>query len=158
MPMPTLKPVDESYFEQAPQRFSHTWSIAKPAEAVWGELVGEQPLHWCRGLNIHWTSARPLGAGSTRKVKALGGVLRADEYFFAWEEGRRHSFYMTRANLPLFASLAEDYIVEPDGADACKLTWTIGITPSALGKPGGPVNKLLFAGFFRDTGRYFDAA
>jgi hypothetical protein len=158
MAVPSMVPVDESYFERAPQRFSHTWSIARPAEAVWGELVGEQPLHWCRGLRIRWTSPPPFGVGTTRNARALGGLSTSHEYFFIWEEGRRHAFYFTSGNLPVFTSLAEDYLVEPDGDDRCRFTWRVGITPSSLGKPGAPLNRLLFAGFFRDTGRYFQAA
>ena len=77
--MPSLEPVDESYFEHAPQRFSHTWSIAQPAENVWAELVGERPLHWCRGLRITWTSPRPFGVGTTRRANALWGLSRGEE-------------------------------------------------------------------------------
>ena len=157
-PVPTLEPVDESYFERAPQLFARTWPIAKPPEAVWGELTGERPLHWCRGLNIHWTSAPPFGVGATRHVKALGGLLGADEHFFVWEEGRRYAFYFTNANLPVFTSFAEDYLVEPDGEGRCRFTWKLAISPSPLGRPGAGMNKLLTASFFRDTGRYFDAA
>ena len=155
--MPALQPIDDSYFDRAPQRFAHTWSIARPAEQVWAELVGPQPLHWCRGLNLRWTSAEPYGVGTTRQAKVLGGALTGEEYFFAWEEGRRYSFYFTRANLPVFTSVAEDYVVEPDGAGACRYTWRVGLTPSALGAPGRPLNKLLFSRFFADTGRYFGA-
>lgn len=156
--MPSLEPVDESYFEKAPQRFSHTWSIAQPADSVWSELVGDQPLHWCRGLSIRWTSPKPYGVRTTRAVKTLGGLSSGEEYFFIWEEGRRHAFYFTHANLPVFTSLAEDYHVEPDGIGRCRFTWRIGLSPSLLGKPGAPLNRLLFASFFRDTGRYFNAA
>jgi Polyketide cyclase / dehydrase and lipid transport len=155
--MPSLQPVDESYFDSAPQRFAHTWSIAQPAEAVWAELVGPRPLHWCRGLSIRWTSAPPFGVGSTRQAKVLGGAITAHEYFFIWEEGRRYAFYFTRANVPVFANVAEDYVVEPDGADRCRFTWRVGLTPSAVGKPGAPLNKLLFGRFFADTGRHFSA-
>jgi hypothetical protein len=155
--MPSLTPIDESYFDRAPQLFAHTWSIARSAEAVWGELVGERPLHWCRGLNLRWTSAPPFGVGTTRRAKVLGGLLTGDEHFFIWEEGRRYAFYFTHANLPVFTTVAEDYVVEADGADRCRFTWRVGLTPSTLGKPGAPLNKLLFSGFFRDTGRYFNA-
>ena len=155
--MPSLEPVDESYFDQAPQRFARTWSIARPAEVVWAELVGERPLHWCRGLNIGWSSPPPFGVGATRQAKVLG-LLTGEEYFFVWEEGRRYAFYFTHANLPVFPTVAEDYVVEPDGADRCRFSWRVGLTPSALGKPGAPLNKLLFSRFFQDTGRYFNAA
>jgi hypothetical protein len=154
--MASMEPVDESYFDNAPQRFARTWSIARPAAAVWAELVGERPLHWCRGLTIRWTSPQPFGVGTTRQAKTFGGLTRGDEYFFIWEEGRRYAFYFTESNPPLFTSLAEDYTVEPNGPDHCLFSWRVGLTPSALGKPGAPLNKLLFSSFFRDTGRYFN--
>lgn len=155
--MPKLKPVDESFLTTAPERYTATWSIAQPAEQVWAELTGERPLHWCRGLSAAWTSPRPFGVGTTRKVKVLGGAISLDEHYFIWEEGRRKAFYGTAANLPLFASLAEEYVVEPEGPERCRYTWTAAIAPTAIGKPGKPVNKLLFGSFFRDTARYFDA-
>ena len=46
----------------------------------------------------------------------------------------------------------------PEGDGSCRFTWTIALTPTALGKPGGPLNKVIFGGLFRDTGRYFNAA
>ncbi len=156
--MPSLAPIDQSYFDVAPQRFAHTWSIAQPAEAVWGELTGERPLHWCRGLSTAWTSPRPFGVGTTRRAKVLGGALTGEEHFFIWDEGRRYAFYFTHANLPVFSSVAEDYVVEPDGADRCRFTWRVAMTPTTLGKPGAPLNKLLFDRFFQDTGRYFNAS
>lgn len=155
--MPSLEPVDESFFASAPSRFSHTWSIARPAADVWAELTGDKPLHWCRGLSINWTSPRPFAVGTTRQAKVLGGVLKVQEHFFIWDEGRRYAFYVTKANAPLFRSVAEDYVVEPDGDGRCRFTWTIALTPTGLGKPGGPVNKLLFGRFFADTGKYFNA-
>jgi Polyketide cyclase / dehydrase and lipid transport len=156
--VPSLAPIDEGYFDRAPQRFERTWSIDRPASRVWAELVGTRPLHWCRGLSIVWTSPRPFDVGTTRRAKVLGGVLTGEEYFFIWEEGRRYSFYFTHANLPVFTSVAEDSVVEGDGADRCRFTWRVGLTPTALGRPGAPFNKLLFSRFFQDTGRYFNAA
>ena len=154
--VPALKPVDESYFDLAPQRFSRSWSIARPADEVWAELVGEQPLYWCRGLRIRWTSPRPFGVGTTRRAKAMGGLSVGDAYFFIWEEGRRQAFYFARYNLPVFTSFAEDYLVEPEGTDHCRFTWQIALTPRPLGR--GPLNKLLFDYAFRATGRFFNAA
>ncbi len=155
--MPSLEPVNETYFERAPQRFVHTWTIARPAEKVWAELVSERPLHWCRGLRLRWTSPRPFGVGTTRQAKMMGGAMTADERFFIWEEGRRQAFYFTQLNVAIFTSFAEDYVVEPDGADCCRFTWRGALTPSAFGRPGAPLNKLMFRRTFRDTGRYFNA-
>ena len=155
--MPSLDPVDESFFASAPSRYSHTWSIARPASEVWAKLTGDNPLHWCRSLSTGWTSPRPFLVGTTRKAKVLGGVVALDEHFFIWEVGRRCAFYVTKANVPLFRSFAEDYVIEPDGDGRCRSTWTIALAPTALGKLGGPVNKPLFGLFFADTGNHFDA-
>ena len=155
--MPSLEPVADTYFDRAPERFVHTWSIACPAEKVWAELVGEQPLHWCRGLRLQWTSPRPFGVGTTRQAKMMGGAMTADEHFFIWDEGRRHAFYFAQVNMPIFTSFAEDYAVESDGVGRCRFTWRVGLTPSAFGRPGAPLNKLIFRRIFRDTGRYFNA-
>lgn len=152
--MPSLKPVDETYFQRAPQRFVRTWSIAQPAERVWAELVSEHPLHWLRGLRLQWTSPRPFGVGTTRQGRTMGMTI--DEYFFVWEDGRRCAFYVTQMNAPLFDSFAEDYVVEPDGDDRCRFTWCIAITPSRFGRMGAPMNKVMANRTFRDTGRYFN--
>ena len=155
--MATLTPVDESFLDTAPQRFSHTWEIARSAESVWAELTGDQPLHWCRGLNIRWNTPAPFGVGTTRTAKVLGLITMQEQYFL-WEEGHRKAFFGASMNLPLFTSLAEDYIVEPLGADRCRFTWKIAVKPSPLGAPGGPLNALIFNNAFRDTGRHFRAA
>jgi hypothetical protein len=152
-----LQPVDKGFFESAPTRYSHRWSIARPSSEVWAELVGDRPLHWCRGLTVNWTSPRPFSVEATRQAKILG-VLKVRELFFAWEEGRRYTFYATEANLPLFHHVAEDYIVEPDGPNRCTFTWKIALAPTPIGKAGGAVYGLLFNSVFKDTTRYFAAA
>jgi hypothetical protein len=155
--MPAMKPVDESFFDTAPELYQHTWDIPRPADGVWSELVGDQPLYWCNGLNITWITPPPFGVDSTRTAKVLGGVLTMKEHFFIWEEGRRHAFYGEAINLPLFAKLAEDYLVTPTGESSCTFTWKIAIEPTLLGKPGAPLNKLVFGQAFKDTGKHFRA-
>jgi hypothetical protein len=154
--MPSLTPVDESFFTTAPQIITHTWEIDSPADSVWSQLVGDRPLFWCTGLNVKWISAPPFGVGTTRQA-SVAGLLKVQEHFFLWEEGHRYAFYGASMNLPLFNKLAEDYVVEPVGADKCTFTWTIAIEPSRLGKPGGPVNALVFGQAFRDTAKHFRA-
>ena len=155
--MPSLQPVDDSFFDSAPARFSHHWSINRPTSEVWAELVGDRPLHWCHGLAMKWTSPRPFSIGTTRQG-VVGGVLKVQEHFFVWEEGRHYAFYATEANLPLFHSVAESYIVEPDGPNRCTFTWKIALAPTTMGKPGGPAYALVFNHVFKDTTRYFAAS
>jgi len=104
---------------------------------------------------VRWTSPRPFGVGTTREVKALAGTTTLREHYFLWEEGRRHSFHVTETTSPLFKALAEDYLVEPRGADACRFTWTVAVELSALGRPGAPVNRALLKTLFTDTARHY---
>src|ERR1700760_2627268 len=132
------------------------FEVARPASVVWDELTADDALHWCRILqDVRWTSPRPFGVGTTREVKALGGTNQLREHYFLWEEGRRHCFYVTETTAPIIKALAEDYTVEPRGAEACRFTWTIAVEPSALGRPGGPVNRALLKTLFTDTARFY---
>lgn len=155
--MPQAFPVDESFFATAPVRTSDVFEIPRPASEVWAALTSDDALSWCRALNVTWTSPRPFSVGTKRRVKILGGILAVDEHYFIWEEGRRHAFYVESCNLPMFKRLAEDYLVEPDGPDACRFTWNAALEPTTLGKLGGPVNSLLFKSIFADTRKHFGA-
>ena len=159
MPRFELKPADESFLDSAPQRFAETFDIARPASEVWAELVADGALSFCRSLRgARWTSPRPFGVGTTRDMPALFGALVVEERYFRWEEGRRQSFYVERASMPLFRRFAEDYLVEETSPDSSRLTWTIAMEPSPLGRPGGPLNSLIVKGLFKDTRRHFGVA
>ena len=77
------------------------------------------------------------------------------ERYFRWDEGHRHSFYVTETTSPLFKSLAEDYLVEARGEDACRFTWTIAAEPSAVGRACTPVNRAILKTLFTDTARHY---
>jgi hypothetical protein len=159
MPGFALRPVDESFFESAPEVQVGTFDIARPASEVWSELVADGALSFCRSLRgARWTSPRPFGVGTTRTMPALYGLLVVDEVYFRWEEGRRHSFYVERASLPMFRSLAEDYLVDEVAPDACRFTWTLAMAPTAIGRMGAPLNHSVVQGLFRDTRRHFGVA
>jgi hypothetical protein len=86
----------------------------------------------------------------------LGGVTTVKEYFFIWEEGVGTHSTSPRLTSPLPA-LAEDYVVEPDGPDRCRFTWTVALEPTPLGRLGGLVNSILFKRLFAETRRHFHA-
>ena len=153
----SLESVDEGFFTSAPSRYAETFVIARPVNEVWREFVSDKPLDWCRVLSIRWTSERPYGVGATRQAKVLGGATKVKEYFFIWEEGRRHAFYVTEANVPLFRRLAEDYVFRPEGPERCRLIWTVALEPTPLGRAGDPMNSILFKRLFAETRRHFHA-
>lgn len=156
-----LSPCDASFFDTAPQRHVHTMDLPVPAGRVWEGLAGDAPLSWCRMLSGgRYTSARPYGVGTTREITA-GRLLRLREQFLLWEEGRRHAFWVTQANMPLFRRFAEDYLVEPTPT-GCRFTWTFAYESApALAHPGKVArlpNEALFRSLVHDTKRHFRRA
>ena len=153
-------PTDESFLISAPKRYVETFPISRPASEVWADLTADNALHFCRALGdgVTWTSPRPFGVGTTRRAEVLKGLIRLDERFIVWEEGRRKTFVGVEANLPLIKRIAEDYVVEPDGDGACRFTWTIAVEPTPAGRPGAPLNAAIFASIFKDTRRHYGLA
>jgi hypothetical protein len=86
-----LPAVDETFLASAPSRFVETIDVPLPADTVWAELTRDGTLDWCLGLNITWRSTRPFGVGTKRQARLLS-VLRVQEEYFVWEEGRRMAF------------------------------------------------------------------
>ena len=153
-----VRPVDAAFLDTAPVRFVGVFDIPRPAAEVWAELTRDGALDFCRVLGgARWTSPRPFGVGTTRTMKVTPLLLVVDETFFRWEEGRRKSFFVHAANLPLFRGLAEDYLVEAVSATACRFTWTLAGEPTALGRPGAPVNAWLARSIIADMRRHFGA-
>jgi hypothetical protein len=150
------KPVDEAFFQDAPFRLAETFDIPRTAAQVWDDLTAERPLPWCKMLReISWTSPRPFGVGTTRQARTLGDATVLNERYFCWEEGRRQSFYVVEASLPLFRRLAEDYLVEPVSDAACRFTWTIAIEPFPLMRLADPANRMLLSTLFSDTRKHY---
>lgn len=149
------QPVGETFFDTAPFRLKEVFDIPRPAAQVWADLTDEKPLAWCRILqDITWTSPRPFGVGTTRTARAVGGnVLK--ERFFRWEEGRRQSFFVVEASLPLFRRFAEDYLVEPTSESSCRFAWCIAIEPRPAVRIANPGNRLLLSTLFRDTRKHY---
>lgn len=150
-----LPAVDEAFLVTAPTRFVDTIEIGLPASAVWAELTRDGTLDWCRGLEITWLSPRPFGVSTRRQAKLLSVLLRVQEEFFIWEEGRRMAFYVTSARPPAYRRSAEDYVVEPLGPDRCRFTWTLAFEFTLLGKLNAPFSSLIIKRMFSATRRHF---
>jgi hypothetical protein len=155
----SLQPVDETFFDTAPIVLRDAFEVPMAAPELWDELTKDHPLGWCQIIDgITWTSDRPFGVGTTRRVTALKGLNVLDERFFRWQEGSRKSFYAFKASGPLFKRFAEDYLLEPTGEDSCRFTWTVAYEPSLLGKAGTPINKRILGSLFADTRKHFNLA
>ena len=152
-----LTPCDASTFETAPTIFRDPMEIARPGAEVWHELVADGALGWCRALGgAQWTSPRPFGVGTTRTMR-VAGALVINENFFRWEDGRRKSFYVVEANLPLFKYFSEDYLVEETSPTSCRFTWTMAGQSTPIAAPGAPLLAGLVRSMFADTRKHFGA-
>jgi len=143
-----LAPVEAGYFDAAPFIYRYPVELPVPPERVWASLTSDHALKdWRLGLpDLHWTSPRPFGVGTTRSVTLPAWLITVHERFFRWEEGARMSFAVYEANRPLLTSLAEDYLVEPiEGG--CRFTWTMAFTPTdrvrRAAKAGDRLNRRL---------------
>jgi hypothetical protein len=152
-----LASADEAFISRATRKVSLSVDIARPAQDVWSELTADNPMaSYCRIISrIDWTSPRPFGVGTTRRVRVLGGLFVINESYVRWEEGHRKVFVGVRMNLPLIRRFAEDYVVEPIGVDRSRFTWTAAWEPTALGRPMAPVTRALFSSLVPDIRRHF---
>lgn len=154
-----LEAADADFLTSAPHIFRYQKRFAAPPEKVWQSLISDESLTaWSSMIKeLTWTSPRPFGVGTTREVLPLGGP-RVRERYFLWDEGHRHSFYVYESSMPLFKRFAEDYVVEPEGADTL-FTWTVAMEPKgALALPFKVIAPAMKAGFGRIPGdgqKYF---
>ncbi len=146
-----LPAVDEAFLATAPARFVDTVEIALPASAVWAELTRDGTLGWCRGLEITWLSPRPFGVGTKRQARLFGALLRVQEEYFIWEEGRRMAFFVTAVRPPAYRRSAEDYVVDPLGPDRCRFTWTLAFDLTLLGKLNSPLSSAIIKRMFTEA-------
>ncbi len=154
-----LKRADEQFLSTAPHRQEDVFEIPQPAASVWAALTADDALSWCRALaGVTWTSPRPFGMGTTRMVRTPLGALLLKEVYFGWEEGRRKSFYVSEATLPLFRRFAEDCLIEEVSPTSCRFTWTVANEVPPAARPGNPINAMITRSLFRDTRRHFGAA
>jgi hypothetical protein len=115
--------VDATYLESAPARAVVRHRFDTSAARLFACLCdGEAWKLWLLD-SVVWTTPLPRGIGTTRTISM--GPLRADEYFFVWDENRRFAFRLDRSTMPLFGAFAEDYVIHELGAQACELEWTM---------------------------------
>src|SRR5262245_38624766 len=123
----SCRPVEPSFFDTAPMRFTNVVDLDVPAAKVFA--IFEDGASWPKWFHaIHkavWTSKAPYGVGATRTVSLA--MVTLDEYFFRWEQNRRCSFYVTGQSIPLAHALAEDYLLEEIAPGKTRFTYSVGL-------------------------------
>lgn len=115
------RPVGEEYLRGLDASPTLTEQLSIPIDVVWAALVdGPAWTQWLALDAVEWTSSEPFGAGTTRTVRF--GAHQIDEFFFAWEAGRRMAFRFDRSTLPLSAAVEDYRLLEIEGGT--ELQWT----------------------------------
>lgn len=109
-----LRPEDLSFPDRAQVRLAFSRVVPALPERVFDVLADHEA--WARWFvdfrRASVTSAAREGLGTLRRVWV--GPMVLDERFIAWERGRRFSFTMLEANLPILAAMVEDWRLAPD--------------------------------------------
>lgn len=148
--MPTCKKVDMDFFTQAPKVFVHEIELSASPSAIFAsfENADDWPL-WVDSIaRVDWTSPRPFGVGTTRRVTFTNGKTAAEE-FIAWQQDRRMAFCFTETDQHGTRSFAEDYEVIDLGAGRSKLIWRVAFDPQGVSKIVFAVFGFLIARIFR---------
>lgn len=129
------KEVSVEYFSTAPCVYRATVEVAASPEQIFSSF--EDAADWPKWAppiqHVEWTSPKPFGLGTTRRVSMSGGLI-GDEVFIAWDYPKRMAFCFTHSSQSLIDSFAEDYqlTVLPNGKT--QVVWTMGMTPKGIGK------------------------
>lgn len=126
------EPVGLDYLETARFRFTAAEVVDATPERVFEVFAdGEAWRRWVQAITrVEWTSPPPYGAGTTRTVHMLGGLVAWEE-FLVWEPGERMAFRIDEVSRPVVRAFAEDYRVTDVGLGQSRIDWTLAMTPPA---------------------------
>jgi hypothetical protein len=125
-----LRAVDLDFLEDAPHRFDFVEPVGAAVEPVFAAIAADPSTwSWFPGVEEGAYETALPGVGSRRWVN-VGGV-KYRETMLAWEAPRRWSYRVDETSAPVFAALAEDWVVEPDGHDAATVHWRFAFDPRA---------------------------
>ncbi|WP_330230584.1 SRPBCC family protein [Nocardia sp. NBC_00508] len=148
---------DDDFLMTAARRYVHNVDIGADPAAVWAALTADDALvSWSPVISaMEWTAPRPFGVGATRTV-TLGGVVRLDERFYRWDEGKRMTFTVDAASIPGLRRFAEDIVLAPR-TEGTRLTWTFALEGTPALRPllalASPANRLVTSTIANGTAR-----
>lgn len=149
----SCRAVDLEFLDSAPVRFVNVVEINASPERVFEVLEDEDSWpKWFKGIvKVEWTSPKPFGVGSSRKVMLK--AMAVDERFIAWDPGKRFAFYFTATSQPVAHAFCEDYQLEALDDGRTKFTYTVAYEPRFLIQMAGPIGKRIFGKMFQNGAR-----
>lgn len=138
--------VDMSFFASTKNCYKAIVEIeATPAQIFECFEKAEAWPAWAPPItDVEWTSPKPYGLGTTRRVSMVAGLV-GDEVFIAWDYPKRMAFCFTACSKDMVESFAEDYEVTELGNGKTRVVWTMAMTVKGAGNFTMPI----FAPFMR---------
>lgn len=148
-----VHPVDIRYIERSPFQFRNEAEIKSPPERVFEIMATAENQHeWFQDYKAcRWTSAPPHGVGSTREIELK--TITVKERFLAWEPGKRLTFCIYAATVPLVREMVEDLTFEPSSlvSGGTHVRWIAHYTPTLLTRAVHPIVRGQFGAMFKAT-------
>lgn len=134
MKMHDCRIVGMETFEQAPHIYTAVVEVEATPEQVFESFEDAAAWpEWAMPIkHVEWTSPKPFGLGTTRRVTMIG--MMGDEVFIAWDYPKRMAFCFTHSSQKLVETFAEDYQVEALANGKTRVQWTMAMTPQGFGK------------------------
>lgn len=144
-----LQPASPDWGAEAPS-FHMKGVVAMEPQALFDLLVETEcwPEFFVDMLSVEWVSAPPHRVGSERIARVKTQSVR--EHFTVYEPGKRWTFYVSHATLPLTTRFMEDYRFEP-AEGGTLLTWTVSYEPRWWLRPLHPLLRPIFLRQFQDS-------
>lgn len=126
---------DLGFADRAPVVAEASATVDAGAEEVWAVLADHRtwPRWFSSVRSCEPTSQPEHGVGSTRRV-GLGGGIRVDERFIAWDEPSVWAFTGV-AGPPLLRSLVERVTLADAGDGRTQVTYRMALEPRTLAAP-----------------------
>ena len=137
-------PISPDQFASLPVQIRQEVELDCTPQALFA--IFDDVVAWTRwlGITVDWHDKPPYAAGMSRTITT--GPVRALERFTIYENGSRMAFFFERSTLWMVRAFAEDWRVEPIGADRCRLVWRVAI---AMRWPFAPFGFLVRLGMIR---------
>lgn len=158
-----LQPITESFFGEAPMRYTIDVEVPAAPDYVWSEFTRQDTLDWCLALKqVTYTSPAPYGPKTTRTAVLAPGLVTINEQFFLWEEDAqthryRHAFYGKVCSVPGLKNFGEYTEVTPAGSGS-RIIWKFALRTSGIALPpflSAPITAAAFGSVKADTVKHF---
>jgi len=127
----TLRPVDLSFLDTAPRRWTFEAKLAASPSAVFDAISGDPGAWtWFPGMTSGaYEGEGPHGVGSRRFIRQGPSLYR--ESILAWDTPRRWVYRVDETTFPMAHALVEEWVIEPAGPGSL-VRWRFAIEPRAL--------------------------